>query len=412
MDETPTPVLSFAQTGLSPEVLTILEKEGLTIPTPIQAEAIPVGLQGGDLIGIAQTGTGKTLAFTLPLIERLRSSDGIGIILVPTRELALQVEESIRRVTQYLPSLRTISLIGGMPMYKQIQSLKNRPRLIIATPGRLNDHIERRTVRLDGVVAIVLDEADRMLDMGFAPQIEQIMRGMPTDRQTMMFSATMAPAVSRLVAGYTRNPTRIEVSKPGSNNILIRQELAYVAPARKTQLLITLLNQYSGPVLVFTRTKIGAGDLMREMRNSGHTSAEIHGDRSLRERRQALDGFKSGQYRLLIATDVAARGIDVPNIALVVNYDLPDASEDYTHRVGRTGRAGSEGLAITFASHNQIRSVKLIEGIINKSLIISEHSDPVQEYRPMNRAGAGGRSGRSGYSYNKSYSQGSRSRGW
>ena len=396
MDTPPiAPEMGFAQTGLSPEILSILEKEGLVTPTPIQRESIPVALKGGDLIGIAQTGTGKTLAFTLPLIERLRKNpDAVGVVMVPTRELALQVEENIRRIAKGIPGMRTIALIGGMPMFRQIQTLKTiKPRILVATPGRLNDHIERRTVRLNNVNTVILDEADRMLDMGFAPQIEQIMSDMPVERQTLMFSATMAPEVSRLVASYTKNPARIEVAKSGSNNALIQQELCYTSPSRKVDLLVTLLNEYQGPVLVFTRTKLGARDLMEDMRSSGHTASEIHGDRSLRERREALDGFKSGKYRLLIATDVAARGIDVPSISLVVNFDLPDDLDDYIHRIGRTGRAGSTGLAITFATHYQARAVKVIEGMIKKPLTLSKHSEPAQVRREGSYSGGGSRGG-------------------
>ena len=411
-----TPPVGFAETGLSAEILLVLEQLELSVPTPIQAASIPVALEGRDLIGIAQTGTGKTLAFTLPLISRLRQDqDSIALVIVQTRELALQVEESIRRVTNLLkPSLRTISLIGGMPMYRQIQALRAGPRIIIATPGRLFDHLERRTLRLEDLAVIVLDEADRMLDMGFAPQIERIMQSVPLERQTMMFSATMAPQVTRLVNGYTKNPARIEVAKAGSSNLLVRQEVAYIPTHRKTELLKTLINQHEGPVLVFTRTKRGAGDLIQEMRTSGHTSAEIHSDRSLRERRQALDGFKAGQFRVLIATDIAARGIDVPNIALVVNYDLPDAADDYIHRVGRTGRAGSNGLAVTFATHYQMNAVRMIEGLVSKAMIISEHSEPVQQRREAPRTAGFGRRPMAPNSNagRRQFNPGSRSRSW
>ena len=410
------PQAGFIETGLSAEILTVLEQVGLTVPTPIQAASIPVGLEGRDLIGIAQTGTGKTLAFSLPLISRLRQDeDSIALVIVPTRELALQVEESIRKITNLLrPPMRTISLIGGMPMYRQIQSLRNGPRIIIATPGRLFDHLERRTLRLQDLAIIVLDEADRMLDMGFAPQIERIMQSVPVERQTMMFSATMAPQVTRLVNGYTKNPARIEVAKAGSSNLLVRQEVAYVPTHRKTELLKTLIEQHEGPVLVFTRTKRGAGDLMQEMRTSGHTSAEIHSDRSLRERRQALDGFKAGQFRVLIATDIAARGIDVPNISLVVNYDLPDAADDYIHRIGRTGRAGSNGLAVTLATHYQVGAVRMIEGLTAKPMIISEHSEPVQQRREAPRTAGYGRRPAPGGAGNtrRQFNPGSRSRSW
>jgi ATP-dependent RNA helicase RhlE len=389
-----TPVQGFALTGLSPEVLSILEKEQLVTPTPIQAQSIPVAITGKDLIGIAQTGTGKTLAFTLPIIERLnKGQQEIAVIVVPTRELALQVEESVRRIAKHIPGMRTIALIGGMPMFRQIQGLKAKPRIVIATPGRLNDHLERRTLRLDLAGVLVLDEADRMLDMGFAPQIEKIMQLAPIGRQTLMFSATMAPGVSRLVAGYTNNPARIEIAKAGTSNALVTQELCYVSPSKKMDILTTLLAAHEGPVLVFVRTKHSVADILYQVKEAGFSAAEIHGDRSQRERKHALDGFRSGLYRVLIATDVAARGIDVPNISLVVNYDLPDDKDDYIHRIGRTGRNGSKGLAVTLATHYQARAVADMERANNVKMNMSELSEPAQARREGGSSYGGQRSG-------------------
>jgi ATP-dependent RNA helicase RhlE len=390
-----TPALGFNDTGLTPEVLAALTKNGITVPTPIQAKAIPVGLTGQDIIGIAQTGTGKTFAFGLPIIEHLRKNDGKAVILVPTRELALQVEESLRAVTRNLPQpIRTVCLIGGMPIYRQIQILRNHPRLIVATPGRLQDHLNQRTVTLADANIVVLDEADRMLDMGFAPQIKQILNAVPDKRQMMLFSATMAPEIAQLAAAYLENPERIEVQKAGSNNEQIAQELCYVSNDKKHDLLHTVLNAHSGSVLVFSRTKHGAKKLTFKLQQTGHTAAEIHSNRSLGQRRQALDGFKSGRYRVLVATDVASRGIDVPDVALVVNFDLPDASEDYIHRIGRTGRAGKTGKAISFATPDQRRDVAGIERLMNKKMALSEHSVIAVPDRVQNQPMGGGGSNR------------------
>lgn len=379
MDNSQQPVKGFVSTGITPEILSVLRSAHLTAPTPIQEKAIPVALQGADIVGIAQTGTGKTLAFSLPIIQNLRTSSGRALILVPTRELALQVEESIRRITRHLnPIQRTVCLIGGVPAYRQIKDLKSRPRIVIATPGRLNDLLDRKVLDLSDVVTLVLDEADRMLDMGFMPQIKQILEHMPKERQTMLFSATMATEVSGIATKYMQNPIRIEVSEPGLAASQIDQELCYVSQTGKTDLLQQFLNTHSGTVLVFSRTKHGASNLSKKLQVMGYTSTEIHSNRSLGQRRMALDGFKSGKYRVLVATDVAARGIDVRNISLVVNYDLPDAAEDYVHRIGRTGRAGKSGKAVSFATHEQYRDVKAIERLTKNTLPLSELSEKPQ----------------------------------
>lgn len=422
--------LNFNLEGVSEKILSILTKVGYTVPTPIQAKAIPVATSGRDVIGIAQTGTGKTLAFTVPILERLlQNNNETALVIVPTRELAQQVMESIRKVAIFLnPPMRTVCLIGGVPIYRQIRDLKGNPRIVIATPGRLQDHLNQKTIRLDKVGVLVLDEADRMLDMGFAPQINSIMVSIPQEHQTMLFSATMPKEIAGLVNKYMVKPERVEVENSVATAQLIKQELCYVEQTEKPELLKKLLHRHEGPVLVFTRTKFGASKLAKHVQILGHTSTDIHSNKSMSQRKMALEGFKAGRYRILVATDVAARGIDVQNIELVVNYDLPDAIEDYVHRIGRTGRAGKDGQAISFATRGQFRDVKSIEKIINKALPLSDLSCPApagggfsssssSSYRGgSSRGGFGGNGGggsRGGFSSNRggsssSFSGGSR----
>ncbi len=369
------PVAGFASMGLAPAILSVLNKEGFTTPTPIQAAAIPVVLQGRDVIGIAQTGTGKTLAFALPIIQKMLSQQGRALVLVPTRELALQVQEGVERVVRDLRAgIRTVCLIGGEPAYRQVRQLRTGPRMIIATPGRLIDLLDQKEVRLDEVRFLVMDEADRMLDMGFIPQIRRIVEQLPTDRQSLLFSATMPAEIAALVHDYQKSPERIEVARAGSSAELIAQELCYVPFGRKNEVLEKLLGAHKGTALVFARTRRGAARLAKQLHSMGHNAAEIHSDRSLGQRKAALDGFKSGRYRVLVATDIAARGIDVRDIGLVVNYDLPDVSEDYVHRIGRTGRAGKSGVAVSLATPDQYKDVLSIERLIRKPLPISAFS--------------------------------------
>jgi ATP-dependent RNA helicase RhlE len=392
--ETPLPENGFISLGVDPSIAAVLTKIGITDPTPIQKAAIPVAIPGRDLIGIAQTGTGKTLAFTLPIIQKMLTQRGRALILLPTRELALQVEESIRSITRlHTQGIRTVCLIGGMPIYRQIRDLKMNPRLIIATPGRLWDHMEQKTIQLGDVTTAVLDEADRMLDMGFAPQIKRILAALPTEHQTLLFSATMPREIEGLAATYLVNPARVEVAPVGTPAAQIAQEVAYIEGRNKSELLKTLLVQHTGTVLVFSRTKHGAGKLALQLQDMGHSSAEIHSNRSLGQRRQALDGFKSGKYRVLVATDIAARGIDVHDIELVINYDLPDAAEDYVHRIGRTGRAGKSGKAISFATHDQGNDVRSIERLMGRKLDISAHSLAEPERGGYSSSKSGYRSG-------------------
>lgn len=367
--------LNFYGLGIAPQVLDSLAKLGFKHPTPIQHKAIPLGLEGKDMIGIAQTGTGKTMAFSIPMIQRLASGvKGKGLILVPTRELALQVEASLLKIANAF-GIRTAVLIGGDPIEKQIRALAKSPRVLIATPGRLNDLMKQRKVHLNDVHILVLDEADRMLDMGFAPQIDQIVHTLPKDRQTMFFSATMAPEIVKMTSKYLKLPTQVEVVPPGTAAERVTHELFIVSRERKKDLLQKILAQYRGSVLLFCRTKIGAFKVARALRAMGHNAIDIHSDKTLAQRRKALDGFKSGFYRVLVATDIAARGIDVVGIELVINYDLPDEAENYVHRIGRTGRAGMTGHAIAFAAPDERNDVLSIEKLIKTALQVSSHPD-------------------------------------
>lgn len=381
---------SFYGLGIAPKILEALDRMQFTIPTPIQHRAIPIAIEGKDVIGVAQTGTGKTLAFAIPIIQRLAQAKGRCLILVPTRELALQVDETFQKLAP-LFGMRTTVLIGGASMGLQLQNLRKNPRILIATPGRLVDHINQRTVLLADVTVLVFDEADRMLDMGFLPQIEQILKRIPSQRQTMLFSATIPKEIISIATAYMKLPVHIEVAPSGTTAERIIQELFIVKREAKRQLLGKLLAQYQGSVLLFSRTKIGATKITRFLRSGGHSAAEIHSNRSLPQRREALEGFKSGKYRVLVATDIAARGIDVTGIELVINYDLPEDSENYVHRIGRTGRAGHEGRAISFATPDQEFDVRSIEKLIKTALPVSEHPElPKEKFskNPVHSAGA------------------------
>ncbi len=361
---------SFHGLGIAPKVLELLQSLKFFEPTPIQAQAIPSAIEGKDVIGIAQTGTGKTLAFGIPIIQRLLSMEGRGLILLPTRELALQVEETLAKIGRPL-GIRTAVFIGGTSMGPQIAALSRDPHIIIATPGRLLDHLTQQTLKLDHVAVLVLDEADRMLDMGFWPQVRKIIAVCPKERQTMLFSATLSREIMELITGHMKTPTRIEVAPQGTTADRVTQEFFIVRKDEKSRLLEKILGSYSGSTLVFSRTKHGAKKILRGIKAMGHTAAEIHGNRSLSQRREALEGFRNGRYRVLVATDIASRGIDVKDIELVLNYDLPTESADYVHRIGRTARAGSSGHAISFAEPNQKREIRDIERLIRKTVPIT-----------------------------------------
>ena len=367
----------FNGLGIAPKLLNILTELGLDTPTPIQSQSIPVSLKQKDMVGIAQTGTGKTLAFGIPMIQLLAIHKGKGLVVLPTRELAIQVDESLRIIGGKI-GLRTSVIIGGEPISKQLKSLKKKPHIIIATPGRLIDHAERKTVDLSTVKVLVLDEADMMLDMGFLPQINQILKLVPKKRQTMLFSATMPSDIVKIASQHMSLPTRIEVAPAGTSAENVEQELIVVQKEYKIDYLNDILGKTNGSTLIFMRTKHAVKTLTRKLIRNGFTAAEIHSNRSLGQRQQALEGFKLGKYRILIATDIAARGIDVKGIELVINYDLPEKSGDYVHRIGRTARAGKSGKAISFVLPSQIRNVREIEKLIKKSIKINKTEEELK----------------------------------
>jgi ATP-dependent RNA helicase RhlE len=364
----------FYGLGIAPRLLDKIDAMGYKVATPIQLKAMPIAIDGKDIIGIAQTGTGKTLAFGIPMIQRLAKKKGKGLVLAPTRELAIQTRDALKPFTLAL-HMRSAVLIGGESMARQVASLKRHPHIIVAAPGRLIDLLGRRHLRLDDVHVLVLDEADRMLDMGFAPQIEQILRLIPRDRQTMLFSATMPTEIVKIASAHMRLPVHTEIAPSGTAAEGVSHEVFVVEQSSKGLLLERLLERYKGPVLLFTRTKRRARQVARSLRKARKAAVEIHSDRSLAQRKEALNGFKSGKYRILVATDIAARGIDVHGIELVINYDLPDDPGSYVHRIGRTGRAGMEGRAISLATPDQERDVRGIERLIKMSISLSKHPE-------------------------------------
>ena len=362
----------FGALGVSPKILAVLSQLQFLIPTPIQHKAIPVAIEGKDIVGIAQTGTGKSLAFGIPIIQRLMASpNGKALIILPTRELAIQINETLLKVGRSF-GMRTAVLIGGASMYQQVNNIRHNPHIIIGTPGRINDHIKQKTLNLNNIAILVLDEADCMFDMGFAPQIKQILLSVPKERQTMLFSATMPDSIIKVATQYMKLPTRVEIARPGTMTEKVEHEMFFVKREQKGSLLLKLLSEYKGSVLVFSRTKHGVKKICTNIQNMGFMVAEIHSNRSLVQRRAALDGFKSGKYRILVATDIASRGIDVKGIELVLNYDIPESAGDYVHRIGRTGRAGMTGKAISFVMPDQRNKVREIERLIRSTIPISQ----------------------------------------
>jgi ATP-dependent RNA helicase RhlE len=344
------PAMKFAELGLSPKSLAALDRAGFEAPTPVQAQAIPPALQGKDVIGSAATGTGKTLAFALPILERLEGKRGTrALILAPTRELALQIGAELERFG-HGRHVRSAVVIGGVGMSPQIQAFQRGVEVIVATPGRLNDHLDQGTAKLDQIEMLVLDEADRMLDMGFLPQLRRIFRHLPKKRQSLLFSATMAGEVQEFAREHLQHPVRVEVARSGTTAERAEQQVFLVGEEEKVALLLALLEQDDLSTLVFTRTKRRADRVGKALARGGHQVAVIHADRSQSQRRHALEGFRGGKYRVLVATDIAARGIDVAEIGHVINFDLPHVPEDYVHRIGRTARAEASGRASSFAS--------------------------------------------------------------
>jgi ATP-dependent RNA helicase RhlE len=370
--------IDFKDLGLAPELLKALTDSGYTTPTPIQAQAIPVALAGADLMAGAQTGTGKTAAFALPLLQKLLPLANNGaspakhpvraLILTPTRELAIQVEESIRTYAKHTP-LRSLVVYGGVDIRTQTPHLKTGIEVLVATPGRLLDHIEQKTVQLNQVQILVLDEADRMLDMGFMPDLKRILALLPKQRQNLMFSATFSNEIKRLADDFLTKPQLIEVARSNATNDNVTQKVYSVAQSDKEALLIQLLKAASAKqVIIFTKTKITASRLSRSLERVGIAADAIHGDKTQQERIKALDAFKAGTCIALVATDVAARGLDITELPMVINYEIPSAPEDYVHRIGRTGRAGASGIAISFVSPEEEKYMVEIEKLIKRQI--------------------------------------------
>jgi ATP-dependent RNA helicase RhlE len=362
--------MPFSQLGLSQSIVRGVRAVGYSEPTPIQLQAIPVVLSGRDLIGIAQTGTGKTAAFVLPILEKLKHGKGLRcLVLTPTRELAAQVETSVRDYARFLP-LRCTPIYGGVAMGPQVSALRRGVDIVVATPGRLLDHLQRRNVQFSQLQILVLDEADRMLDMGFLPDIQRIISTLPRQRQTLLFSATVPLEIEQLARRILVNPAVVEIGRRTSPAEGVAQFLYPVPRHLKMKLLLKILETtLTTSVLVFTRTKNGADKVSRILHERGHSAARIHGDRSQSQRSQSLQGFRTGRYKILVATDIAARGLDIEGISHVINYDVPATPEDYVHRIGRTARAQAIGDAFTLVSPGEEEeTVRAIERILKKTL--------------------------------------------
>ena len=376
--------MSFESLGLAPALLRALAEQGYAQPTPIQAGAIPLVLQGHDLLAAAQTGTGKTAAFALPLLQRLSGAGATqtrrprALVLTPTRELAAQVHDNLRDYGKHLRVTST-TIFGGVGMGPQMQALRRGVDVVIATPGRLIDHMQQRSVDLSGVEVLVLDEADRMLDMGFLPAIKRILGALPRQRQTLLFSATFAEPIKALAMQFMRDPHEVSVTPPNTVAPLVSHHVHPVDASRKRDLLLHVLSQDSRrQSLVFSRTKHGADKLVKFLEASGMRAAAIHGNKSQNARTKALGDFKNGRITVLVATDIAARGIDIDQLPMVINHDLPMVAEDYVHRIGRTGRAGAEGLAVSLVSHEESGLLRDIRKLLKQEIAITS----VQGFEP------------------------------
>lgn len=371
----------FQQLGLNAPLLKALQKEGYTTPTPIQAQAIPVALQGKDILGLAQTGTGKTAAFALPILQML-SVDPLprgyrhtrALILTPTRELAVQIMESFETYGRHTGIVQQV-IFGGVSQHAQTLALRNGTDVLIATPGRLLDLMNQGYVHLDHLEVFVLDEADRMLDMGFIHDVKKVIRALPQKKQTMLFSATMPPQIAQLVASLLHAPVRVEVTPVSSTAERIEQYVYFIPKQQKQSLLVHLLNEKNlQRTLVFTRTKHGADRIAKELKKASIHADAIHGNKSQTARQSALTNFKRGKVKVLVATDIAARGIDVDALENVINFDLPDVAETYVHRIGRTGRAGASGMAISFCDgKEEMQNLKSINKLIGLKIPAVAH---------------------------------------
>ena len=375
---------NFHALGLSEAILRDLADAKFVSPTPIQEQAIPPALAGRDVIGCAQTGTGKTAAFVIPMVERLSTlpkGQPKALILAPTRELALQTLTTIEKLGRSRRISATV-IVGGADMQAQVRGLRQRPDILVATPGRLLDHMWNGTILLSSITMLVLDEADRMLDMGFAPQINQILDALPEERQTLLFSATLPADLARLVQASVNNPVRVMVAPSATTADGVTQAVHHTSHADKSDLLLSLLGADKDTALVFTRTKHRADRVGRMLDRAGHRVAVLHGDRSLSQRRAALEGFRRGAFRVLVATDIAARGIDVANIGHVINFDLPNVPEDYVHRIGRTARMKTTGRATSFVTSEDAQQLRAIERLLGQTVPVAPGGGSVAQASP------------------------------
>ena len=399
--------MSFDELGLRAELLRAVSEQGYTEPTPIQAQAIPAVLAGRDVLGGAQTGTGKTAGFTLPILHRLSEQSFAPnsrvpvrvLVLVPTRELAAQVQNDVHTYGKHLPKIRSLAVYGGVGFHPQIQALKRGVDILVATPGRLLDHIGQRTVDLSKVQILVLDEADRMLDMGFIPDIRKILAVLPKQRQNLLFSATFSDEIKKLADGFMHDPILIEVARRNATAELIAQRVHPVDREKKRELLAHLIKLHGWEqVLVFTRTKHGANNLAEKLAKDGIRADAIHGNKSQPARMRALADFKAGKINVLVATDIAARGIDIDELPHVVNFELPHVANDYVHRIGRTGRAGSSGEAVSLVCIDEVGLLRDIERLtkreITKEVIAGFEPDPRIKAEPIVQGKRGGNSPR------------------
>jgi ATP-dependent RNA helicase DeaD len=359
---------TFESLGVPAQILAALTRINFNTPTPIQAQAIPLALKGRDILGTAQTGTGKTAAFTIPMIAHLLNNpESTALIVAPTRELATQIQQAVLLIADRSFGLRSALMIGGDPMSRQMHALKQNPRIFIGTPGRINDHLKRRSLNLSRTDYLVLDETDRMLDMGFGVQIDQILKFMPQARQTMLFSATLPSYIVKLADKYMNRPERIAVGSTSAPVAKITQETLKVSTAEKYTALTTELNKRNGSVIIFVKTKRGCDRLAYKLEKEEHSVEAIHGDLRQNKRDRVISEFRNSKIRILVATDVAARGLDIPHIEHVINYDLPQCPEDFIHRIGRTGRNGAEGCALSFITGEDGAKWNAIQRLLNPS---------------------------------------------
>ena len=395
--------MTFNELGLSPVLCTTVAGFGYATPTPIQTQTIPIALQSRDLMAGAATGTGKTAAFALPMLERLLVADGPrrgipgkprALVLVPTRELAAQVHESFRKYGRGLGLIST-TIFGGVGMRPQIQALRGSMDVVVATPGRLLDHLQQRTVDLSRVEILTIDEADRMLDMGFIPAIRRLLEKLPKNRHTLLFSATFLPEVKALAAQFMRNPAEIQIASMNTVAAAIAHRVHPVSTDRKRDLVVHLLNTDRSQTLIFCRTKHGSDRLCRHLSAGGFRAEAIHGNKSQSARTQSLQDFKSGRTRILVATDIAARGLDIQQLPMVINFDLPHVPQDYIHRIGRTGRAGHTGQAVSLVSREDQPLLRGIQGLLDRKIDVvpvagfdaPEQMAPiVRKFRPSRRS--------------------------